>query len=127
MEKKQVIQSYFRGLEKGSYEEVVRLFAPDALVHSPLYGKVKASLFYKELFSDTQSSKIVLKNTFLSAEKPDSAAAHFVYSWTMKDGNHVQFECIDVFEFVPGSDKIKLLTIIYDTYGVRQGFEKNHS
>jgi len=127
LNKQDVIKSYFHGLEKASFQDIIKLFSPNAIVYSPLYGKIEAIRFYKELFSDTQSSKIVLKDIFLSADKPDTAAAHFVYSWTMKDGTQVQFECIDVFAFAPQSDKILSLTIIYDTYHTRKDFTRIHN
>ena len=125
--KQEVIKAYFHGLEAGSYNEIIQLFAPGAMVHSPLYGKIEAAKFYRELFSDTQNSKITLKNTFINPEDDNTAAAHFVYSWTLKDGTLVHFECVDVFEFVPQSDKIQSLTIMYDTYHTRAGFKKNHN
>lgn len=127
MNKQDVIKSYFHGLEKSSYQDIIKLFSPNAVVYSPLYGKIEAIRFYKELFSDTQSSKIGLNNIFLSADKPDTAAAHFVYSWTMKDGTQVQFECMDVFDFAPQSGKILSLTIIYDTYHTRKDFTRIHN
>ena len=121
---KYVIEAYFRGLESKSYEDIVELFSTDAIVNSPLYGKIEASHFYKDLFLDTKNFKIVLKNIFLGAENPDSAAAHFVYTWVMKDGTLNQFECVDIFEFEPRSKKIVSLKIIYDTHQTRQNFEK---
>lgn len=127
MSKQNVIKAYFQGLENGSYEDVIKLFASDARVHSPLYGQMDPAPFYKELFSDTQSSKITFKNTFVNPENNNTAAAYFVYSWTLKDGTLVHFECVDVFEFVPQSDKIQFLTIIYDTYHTRAGFKKVHN
>lgn len=127
MDKQDVIKAYFHGLEKGSYEDVIKLFSPNAVVHSPLYGKVAATRFYKELFSDTQTSKIVLKNIFISTEKPNTAAAHFIYSWTMKEGTQVQFECIDVFEFSLQNNAIVSLTIIYDTFHTRKDFARIHN
>jgi hypothetical protein len=51
--KKSIIKAYFKGLEKGNYEEIVKLFSPGAIVHSPLYGRIDARHFYKELFLDT--------------------------------------------------------------------------
>lgn len=128
MDKQDVIKAYFRGLEKASYEDIIKLFSPDAVVHSPLYGKVEAVRFYKELFEDTQNSKIVLKNIFISPDQPNTAAAHFIYSWTMKDGTQVQFECVDVFYFALQNDTILSLTIIYDTYRTRKDFARirNH-
>jgi hypothetical protein len=107
MNKQNVVKAYFQGLEKGSYQNIIKLFSSDAKVHSPLYGQIDAARFYKELFSDTQSSKITLKNTFVNPEDDNTAAAHFVYSWTLKDGTLVHFECVDVFEFAPQSDKIQ--------------------
>ncbi|MDP1608475.1 MAG: nuclear transport factor 2 family protein [Chlamydiales bacterium] len=127
MNKENVIKAYFKGLEKGHYEETIKLFSANAIVHSPLYGQIEARRFYKELFSDTQSSTITLKNTFISTGNPDTAAAHFIYAWTMKDGTLVQFECVDVFDFIPQSDKILSLTIIYDTYHTRKDFGRVHN
>lgn len=125
MDKQGVIKAYFHGLEKVSYEDIIKLFSPNAVVHSPLYGKVEAACFYKELFADTQNSKIVLKNIFVSPDQPNTAAAHFIYSWTMKDGTFVQFECVDLFEFA--LDMIASLTIIYDTYHTRKEFVRIHN
>jgi hypothetical protein len=126
MEKKEVVKAYFQGLEGKNYEGIIRLFAEDAVVHSPLYGKIEAVKFYRDLFQVTQSSQITLKNIFLSATDPDCAAAHFIYAWKMKNGALCQFECVDVFEFRPNSSKIRSLTIIYDTARTRKDFEKLH-
>lgn len=126
MDKKGTLKDYFLNLENKSYEGIIQLFAPHACVFSPLYGQVEASRFYRELFLDTQSSKITLKNLFVNPDNTDCAAVHFVYAWVMKDGSVNQFECVDVFQFVPNSLKIKSLTIIYDTYHTRKNFEKLH-
>lgn len=126
MSKQDVIKAYFHGLEKASYQDIIKLFSPNAVVYSPLYGKIEAVRFYKKLFSDTQNSEIVLKNIFLSTDKPNTAAAHFVYSWTMKDGTQVQFECVDVFDFALQGDMLLSLTIIYDTYHTRKDFARIH-
>lgn len=123
MNKKSLLKTYFQELEKGSYQDILKLFAKDAKVHSPLYGQMEAARFYKQLFLDTQTSKITLKNIFVNPENDDIAAAHFMYAWTLKDGTLVRFECMDVFEFVPQSDQIQCLTIIYDTFHTR-GFKK---
>jgi hypothetical protein len=121
---KLVIQAYFHGLENGSYSEVIKLFSSNAVVYSPLYGKISAAQFYKDLFADTQSSSISLKNVFISADNPYIAAAQFVYSWVLKDGTPVRFECVDIFDFSLESGLIQTLTIIYDTYHTRKDFSK---
>lgn len=123
MEIEETIKLYIRALEKGSYEAITKLFAEDAIVNSPLYGKVKASEFYKELFKDTTKSKITLLNIFVSKSNRGIGAGHFRYDWILKDRTPTSFECVDVFQFA-NDGKIKQLTIIYDTYKTRQAFEK---
>jgi len=117
-----IVKGYFQGLEAGSYEQVIQLFHKDAIIHSPLYGKINAQSFYKELFSATNKSKITLKNIFININNPKSAAAQFLYDWTLLDGTSTYFECIDIFDF---SEEMKILElkIIYDTYRVRGAFE----
>jgi len=118
-----VIKLYLQALESGSYDDIIRLFAEDAIVVSPLYGTVKASDFYKNLLKDTGKSKITLLDIFTSKNSEYIGAAYFRYEWTLKNGNIVSFECVDVFEFSEDG-KIKKLKIIYDTHKARQIFEK---
>lgn len=125
MSQRSTIQSYLKGLERRNFQDIITRFAADAIVHSPLYGNVQASLFYKELFSDSRNSKITMKNIFFNPDNPNSAAVHFVYVWALQNGSTVQFECVDVIEFAEGSDLIRSLTIIYDTYPVREIFAKS--
>ena len=119
----EVTELYLRALEEGSYDDIIRLFAEDAVVVSPLYGTVKASDFYRNLFKDTAKSKITLLDIFTSENSEDVGAAYFRYEWTLKDGDTISFEFVDVFEFSE-KGKIKKLKIIYDTYKVRQIFGK---
>lgn len=112
-----VIKQYLKALELGSYEDITNLFAVDATVKSPLYGFVKASQFYKDLLNDTSNSITTLKNIFISVNQ-QSAAAQFEYIWTLKSGQKVTFEVVDIFEF-DALNKIKNIAIIYDTYNIR--------
>ncbi len=121
MNTEQIIKEYFKGLEAGSYNQVIQLFDEHAVIHSPLYGIVDAQSFYQELFKDTNRSRITLLNVFVSTTAP-CAAAHFLYDWVLKDGTPTDFECVDVFEFNPKTNKITSLKIIYDTFKVRPVF-----
>lgn len=116
------IKAYLKALEKGGYENMIKLFTKNAVVFSPLYGKIKAIDFYRELFKDTSKSKITLLNIFKSDNKC-VGAGHFLYDWLLKDGTPTSFECVDVFQFTDDG-RIKQLTIIYDTSKVRPSFEK---
>ncbi|MCK4636954.1 MAG: nuclear transport factor 2 family protein [Methanomicrobia archaeon] len=123
MEIEKTLILYLQALEEGSYEDIIELFTDDAVINSPLYGNIKALTFYKELFKDTTKSTITVLNLFTSKENKNAGAAHFRYEWILKDGTPTSFECVDTFQF-SDDNKIKHLTIIYDTYRIRQHFEK---
>lgn len=36
MQIEKTIKAYLKGLESGNYDEVIKLFSPDAIIHSPL-------------------------------------------------------------------------------------------
>lgn len=122
MESEKILNKYLHGLQKGSYTDIITLFAEDAVVNSPLYGKVKASHFYEELLNDTTKSKILVLNTFTNKSR-NAGAVHFLYEWVLKDGTVTSFECVDIVEFSE-KGKITQLTIIYDTYELRKAFER---
>ncbi|OPX39023.1 MAG: hypothetical protein B1H12_00910 [Desulfobacteraceae bacterium 4484_190.2] len=79
--------------------------------------------FYPELFEDTLASKITLKDIYYSSSVKNRIAAHFVYDWKMRNENHVEFECMDVFELDKHSEKVKKLPIIYDSRQTRDEFD----
>ena len=118
----ETIRRYLRGLEKGSAEEIIRLFSESGVVYSPLYGRQDAGDFYKALFKDTTRSEITLFRIFQETENPAVAAAHFRYEWLMKDGSEHSFECVDIFHF-DEDGKIQELRIIYDTQDTRKAFD----
>lgn len=122
MQIEKTIKKYLKGLEVGSAEEIIKLFSPDAVVHSPLYGEISANEFYQDLFKDTSKSKITLINIFESQKNTQIAAGHFRYDWILKDGTPTSFECVDIFRFAKDG-KIKELTIIYDTSKIRTSFQ----
>ncbi|MEK6981732.1 MAG: nuclear transport factor 2 family protein [Candidatus Micrarchaeota archaeon] len=122
MKSKIIIEKYFKALETGNYEQMIKLFTPDAVVHSPVYGNVKANEFYKKLFSDTSESKIILLNIFEGKDN-FTGACHFMYDWKLANGKDISFECVDVFKF-SDSGLIKELTIIYDASATRPALKR---
>ncbi len=88
---------------------------------------MEAENFYKELLADTNRSVTRLLNIFLPSGGAPSVALHFHYTWTLKSGKIVQFECVDVFELTADKQKFSKLTIIYDTAPIRADFEESHS
>ena len=123
MEVDKTIKKYLKCLEDSDYESMIKLFSEDAVVHSPLYGEIKADKFYKDLFKDTSNSDITLMNIFKSQNNSNSAAGHFRYDWVLEDGTPTSFECVDILKFNDNGE-IKELIIIYDTSDVRNSFEE---
>lgn len=118
----EIIQSYFHALERGDEYAILQLFADNGIVVSPLYGRMKASDFFEQLFEDTAQSLITLIQIF-KGSLTRSAAAHIRYRWTIEDEEPISFEAVDIFEF-DSQKKIFKLTIIYDTAFVREAFER---
>jgi len=127
MTPEELCKHYLAALNEGSLERVLATFAPNATVVSPLYGVVEAENFYRDLFADTNLSVTNLLNVFLPSGNTPSVALHFHYTWTLKNGKIVQFECVDVFELSSDRQKFVKLTIIYDTAPIRADFEASHA
>ena len=123
----EICKQYLKALNEGSLENVLALFDADAIVISPLYGEMSAKKFYNDLFADTNRSVTELLNVFTPDSGNSSAALHFHYTWTLKNGAIVEFECVDIIEIDPETNKITKLKIIYDTAPLRADFIQSKS
>ena len=119
--------AYLAGLDVGDLDAVLALFAPDAVVVSPLYGTQPARDFYAALFADTAVSDTTLLTLFDSSDTGGAVALHFRYGWTLADGTPVTFEVVDVIELTPARDAFAKLTIIYDTAPLRGDWATVHN
>ncbi len=117
-----ICSQYLDALNKSDLDKVLSLFDDDAVVISPLYGEIPVTDFYGSLFSDTQESKTQLLNIFEPPDKNNTVALHFKFQWTLDNGGYINFECVDVFELGLTSNRFKKITIIYDTYPIREEF-----
>ena len=120
---KNIIRQYLDNVESGDAEKVIALFSEDAIIHSPLYGNQPARHFFTKLFADTNRSIITLLHIYRSVDNEELYSAHFRYDWILKNGAATSFECIDIFRF-DQQEKIKELTIIYDTSKIRSQLEE---
>lgn len=127
MSPEELCKRYLAALNEGSLASVLSLFAAQATIVSPLYGVIEAESFYRDLFADTNRSVTKLLNVFLPSGNTPSVALHFHYTWILKSGKVVQFECVDVFELTADKQKFSKLTIIYDTAPILADFEKSHA
>jgi len=92
----ELIDEYLAALEVGDAERVLALFAPDGIVHSPLYGAVPARQFYPTLFADTAELRLTLRRVF--RDDREAVAFWFDFGWVLADGTPAPFTVVDIAE-----------------------------
>jgi len=120
----ELVASYLAALEQADLDAVLKLFTPDAVVHSPLYGPLPAAQFYPALFADTGESHLTLKGTMEGRSEGNGRllAFWFHFDWRLPSGRPAPFEVVDLAE-LDDDGRIGSLRIIYDTVEVRPAFE----
>ena len=121
MTPRELCERYLAALNEGNVERVLALFDANAVVVSPLYGRMPAERFYRDLFGDTKRSETTFVDLFESAT--GAIALQFHYRWTLASGKVVEFDCVDVFELNADQSRFARLTIIYDTAPLRAEFD----
>lgn len=117
------VRSYLQHLHASDTAGLISTFESDGVVHSPFLGTMKARDFFPKLAQASRQSVITLIDLFASVQPTDGVvrvAAYFRYDWTLSDGRLVDFTCVDVFGFRPGSDRIDSMHIVYDTHPLRE-------
>jgi hypothetical protein len=119
-----LVSAYLAGLERADAEAVLELFAPGAVVHSPLYGPRPATEFYPELFADTSRSRLTLLGVMEGRTQQGVALISFWFhfDWRLPSGAAALFDVVDLAELAEDG-RIATLRIVYDTVNVRPVFE----
>jgi hypothetical protein len=120
MNAERLAAAYLEALGQADAVAVLRLFRPEAMVHSPLYGPVPAAEFYPRLFADTGGAKLHLRGV---ARGPRLVTVWFRFDWSLPSGAPADFECVDVME-LDDDGLIRALRIFYDTVTARPVFEQ---
>ena len=115
-----LVRAYFDALGTGDAQVILALFEADGQVSSPLYDQLDACAFYDIMLADTLVSTIEVMHILEATD--GTLAAHFRYTWTLKDGSVVTFDGADIMELGPNG-LIAHLTIIYDTHAIRVRWE----
>jgi len=119
----ETVRTYLRLLHASDTAGLISTFEDDGVVHSPFLGTMKARDFFLKLAEASSQSVITPIDLFASVQPADDTvrvAAYFRYDWTLSDGRLVDFTCVDVFGFRPGSDRISSMHIVYDTHPLRE-------
>jgi ketosteroid isomerase-like protein len=117
------VRTYLRCLHAGDTAGLTATFEDDGVVHSPFLGSMPARDFFVRLAQASSASVITLIDLFESVQPAADlvrVAAYFRYDWTLNDGRLVDFTCVDVFAFRPGSARIHAMHIVYDTHPLRE-------
>ena len=117
MTKTEIAHQYIHFLENDETNKIIKLFAANGKVNSPLYGIKNAKAFYTLLNEDTLNSKLTI-NSIFENNATNSVALYFTFDWTLKNNKKVIFDVVDIIEFNEANE-ITLLTIIYDTVVAR--------
>jgi hypothetical protein len=118
------VDTYLSALRDGDVERALTLFAPEAVVHSPLYGVMAPADFYPMLFADTSEANLELRSVMhgrdVSGVRTMSFWFHF--DWRLPSGVAAPFDVIDAVT-LDADGKFTSLHIVYDTVDVRPAFE----
>jgi hypothetical protein len=116
--------SYLAALGSGDVETMLTLFAPGAMVYSPLYGPTPAETFYPRIFADTSSARLTLLGVTEGRTGLGTPLMMmwFHFDWQMATGAAAPFTVVDVVELTDDG-RINALHIIYDTVNTRPTFE----
>ena len=116
----EVLHIYMEALGRSDYATIAGLFAPDGTVRSPFLGEMLAEPFFDRLGQASESNFITPIDVFLSEGDTTRAVAYFQYDWTVRDGSLITFKVMDLFTFLPDSDRVTHLDLIYDTHPIRE-------
>ena len=121
----ELVSAYLAALERGDAAGVLELFAPGAMVRSPLYGPQLATEFYPKLFADTSSSRLTLLGLMEGRTQHGTALISFWFhfDWRLPSGVAAPFDVVDLAE-LDEDGRIATLRIVYDTVDVRPAFER---
>ena len=121
----ELVSAYLSALERADAEAVLELFAPGAMVHSPLYGPRPATEFYPELFADTSRAALTLLGVADGRTQQGAALISFWFhfDWRLPSGAAAPFDVVDLAELAEDG-RIAALRIVYDTVSVRPVFER---
>ncbi|GGK73408.1 hypothetical protein Sme01_06940 [Sphaerisporangium melleum] len=125
MTPRELADAYLAALGDGDLDGILRLFTPDGMVRSPLYGPMPAAEFYPAVLADTSASHLTLRGvtTGETATGETLVNVWFHYDWRLANGDAAPFDVVDVLE-LDAQSRVAVLNIVYDTVDVRPAYEK---
>jgi hypothetical protein len=110
---------YRRAVKERNFDAILAMFAPDAVIVTPLKGVCDVKSYHEWLFATVKKSTVKVKNVFQALNGDISIAVHSDYEWLMHDDRVVHFGGMSVFEFTPDRKHIRKMSTFYDASPVR--------
>jgi hypothetical protein len=95
------------------------MFAPDAVITTPLRGASNVRDYHEWLFATVKKSTVKVQNVFQALNGDICIAVHSQYEWLLNNDNVIHFGGMSVFEFTQDRRQIKKMSTFYDTSAVR--------
>jgi hypothetical protein len=89
-------------------------------VSTPIAGAINAVDYHDQLVRHTKQAIIRLRNVFEGLNGAPSVAMYLHYTWILKTGKVMEFNGVDIDEFMLDRKKFASLTVIYDSAPVRK-------
>ena|SRR5579872_6942748 len=121
----EIVKAYSEALSKCNYQELMNVFSPDAVMHTPHYGKLQPAVHYKKLLDKAKSVNMVLKNVCVGIDDANVVVGHYISNWFMKDGSSTgDIEWLCLFKLNSKHDKIVSLSQFYNNPTAETVFNK---
>lgn len=115
----ELCRKYQEAINRGNLEQIMTLFADDAIVSAPLTGRSCARKFHEWLLGTTKETITRLIRVFQSLDSNGALSMQMHYTWVLSNGKTLEFDGVMIFEFSTDRMSICKLTIIYDTAPIR--------
>jgi hypothetical protein len=116
----QFCNKYQKAINSGQFDLASEFFATNASIMTPIRGSMNAIDYHKQLVHHAKHGVIRLRNVFQGLNDTPSVAQYLHYTWILKTGKFLEFNGVDIYEFMPDLKKFSNLTIIYDTAPLRK-------
>lgn len=110
---------YRRAVSERNIDKILPMFAPDAVIVSPLQGLCDPKTYHEWLFVTIKKATVEFKNVFQALNGDIALAVQSQYRWILNNDKIIEFGGVSVFEFTADRKKILKMANFYDTSLVR--------
>jgi hypothetical protein len=110
---------YRAAVKARNLDAILTMFAPDAVITTPLRGASDVKTYHEWLFSVVKESTVKVQNVFQALNGDICIAVQAKYKWVLNNEKVINFGGMSVFEFTPDRKQISKMNTFYDAAQVR--------